>query len=135
MIKLLRSISIYFLSLLVLSCEEEMKDINSIIVGKWQLSEFHTGHSKWIKVEDPTLQIKEFRSDGKYLFKSSDQILCKGNYALESDSTIRLEPEIRISYTESIELIYSLSTDTLIISNYWYPLLSYERKEKHFRID
>lgn len=74
-------------------------------------------------------------SNGEYLFRSGENILCRGSYVFESDNTIRLKPNNIGLFTESAETIFSLTTDTLIISNYSFAILCSEIKEKCIRID
>ena len=120
----------------MVNCEENIKEINSLIIGKWQLIGLQTGNiSEWIKVEDSAEQTKEFMSNGEYLFNLGENISCRGSYVFESDNTIRLKPKNIGLFAESVETIYTLTTDTLIISNFSFTILCSERKEKCYRIE
>lgn len=129
-------IIISLLIFLVVNCEEENREINSLIIGKWQLSEIYMGStSGWIKVEDTPKQTKEFMSNWEYLLCVDGNIWCKGSFNIENDSTIRLKPADCLINFESVEVIYSLTVDSLIMSDHSLSISSFNgRKEKYFRI-
>ncbi|KPK84724.1 MAG: hypothetical protein AMS27_09200 [Bacteroides sp. SM23_62_1] len=73
--KLLKFIISLFLLVFIVSCENDFKVLNPMLIGKWQLAGLQTGNTQeWIKVVDSVPQIKEFRSDGKYFFSWGESI-------------------------------------------------------------
>ena len=133
-------IVVLILILLLADCEKDKNYFNSLILGKWQLTEiFGVKEDKtlgWIVFSDSVIQTIVFGANEDYQLATDGTTTCNGKYMFETDSTIRFKPNNCMPITESVETIHKLSPDTLIISNNSNSISSFNlRRDKYFSID
>ena len=120
---------------LIVDCEKDKNYFNSLILGKWQLTEIYISTLGWIVISDSPIQTIEFSPNEDYQLATDGTTTCNGKYRFESDSTIKLIPNDCILLIESLETIYELTDDTLIISNRSISISSTIRRDKYIKID
>ena len=120
--KKMNFVVVFIISLAFIQCEKEEEYIKTLITGNWQLIEITLVSDNkelgWNPVGDYNQKI-EFQSDDKYYLIRDDTVLiCTGKYEFKSVRSIKLVPQDCHSLIrESIETIYKLTEDTLILSN------------------
>ena len=124
----------------LIACEKDKQVFNSLIVGEWKLIEFYGVKNDqtlgWKTISDSPIQTIEFSSNEEYTLAADGNIICTGNYFFESDSTISLNPNDCFPRERSLETIFKLTSDTLILSNKSMSFLSSRlRKDKYIKTD
>lgn len=133
------TITIIFM-LFLIACEKDKQEFNPLILGKWQLIEIYgekIDHTLgWIIIDDSPIQTIEFSSNGEYSIAIDGNITCKGDFVFENDSNLRLSPNDCLPIIESVETIYNLTPDLLIISNKSISISSFNlRRDKYIKND
>lgn len=123
-----------------IECERDKNYINPLILGDWRLIEIYGEKEDktygWIIIEDSLIQTIEFNLNGEYKLATDGNITCKGKYMFVNDSTIKLKPNNCMPLIKSVETIYKLIPDTLIISNKSSSISSSSlRRDKYIRND
>ncbi len=134
--KKLGVILLFIVSILFTACEDEFKNTKSALVGSWRLYQIYDGVDNWIQVDTIFLQILKMKSDEKYEFEINDIATCKGDFFVESESTVRFEPNDCIPIVKSVEDVKELTADTLIITDRSNSISSYYGGlNKYYRVD
>jgi hypothetical protein len=136
----IKLIAISVFVFLIIECEKDKNYFNPLILGNWRLIEIFGVKDDntlgWIVIYNSHIQTIEFGSNGEYKLATDGNITCKGKYIFESDSTIKLKPNNCMPLMKSVETIYKLTPDTLIISNKSSSISSFNlRRDKYIRND
>ena len=126
--------------LLMTSCKKSNHEINPLILGEWQLIETYgpmaENPSGWMTVPATPIQTIKFSSNGEYYLSTDGTTTCTGYFTFEGSDNIKLNPDGCLPLVESVETIYTLTHDTLIISNKSNSLSSYNlTRDKYIRIN
>jgi len=90
----------------------------------------------WIIVQDSPIQTTRFLSNGQYSLATDGVIKCNGYYTFESPEKVRMNPHECMPRFQSLETIFKLTKDSLIISNSSLPFLStLYQKELYLRLN
>jgi hypothetical protein len=118
--------------LLCTDCKKSQDDINSLILGDWQLFQVYEGN--WTIVPQTPPQTISFKSNGEYSRAYDGITTCNGTYTFAKNS-LKMDPTGCMPIVESEEMIYLLTTDTLTVSNTSISISSYfGRKDKYIKI-
>jgi len=122
------------------SCGKSKNEINPLILGEWQLIETYgvkaDNSSGWITIPASPVQTIKFNSNGRYLLFTDRISTCNGSFVFESSNSLKLLPDGCLPLIESVETIYTLTQDTLTISNKSNSISSYSlRRDKYIRIN
>ena len=122
------------------SCEKSDYEINPLILGEWRLFEIYGVNSDnslgWFTVPESPIQTIIFNSNGEYSLELDDSITCNGDFIFENKTSIKLSPNNCMPLIESIETIYTLSSDTLTISNKSNSISSSNlRRDKYIKVN
>lgn len=133
---------IFFLTVIFLmtGCGKTKNDLNPLILGDWQLIEVYgpkvDNTVGWFTIQASPIQTIKFNSNGEYALAVDGNITCNGNFVFEDNKSIKLNPVGCMPLIESVETIYTLTHDTLTISNKSSSISSYSsRKDKYIRIN
>ena len=136
----LRYIIILIVFFFMTSCGKSDNGINPLILGEWQLIEIYGVKEDntlgWIIIPDSPFQTIKFSSNGEYSLASDGNISCNGNFVFESNISIKLSPNDCMPLMESVETIYTLTHDTLTISNKSNSISSFNlRRDKYIKVN
>jgi hypothetical protein len=132
---------IYFMIILpMIGCGKTQNDLNPAILGDWQLIEVYGVKDDntlgWITIPTSHIQTINFNSNGEYTLASDGNKYCTGNFVFEGNSSIKLKPIGCMPLMESLETIYTLTKDTLTISNKSSSISSFNlRRDKYISIN
>jgi hypothetical protein len=134
------SLIVLIVILVITSCGKSKNEINPLILGEWQLIEIYgvkaDNSTGWMTIPASPVQTIKFNSNGKYTLATDGIPTCNGNFVFEGDSNIKLVPDSCMPLIESLETIYTLTQDTLTISNKSISISSYNlRRDKYIRIN
>ena len=126
--------------LFMTSCGKPKNDLNPLIVGDWKLVEEYGPKSDntvgWFTIQTSPIQTIKFNANGGYALAVDGSITCNGTFVFEGNKSIRLNPENCMQLIESVETIYTLTNDTLTISNKSNSISSFNlRRDKYLRIN
>jgi hypothetical protein len=121
------------------SCGKSKNELYPLIVGDWKLIEVYGPKSDntigWFTIQTSPVQTIRFNPDGAYSIAVDGSITCIGTFVCEGSKSIKLNPENCTPLIESVETIYTLTKDTLTISNKSKCLSSfYLRRDKYIKI-
>jgi hypothetical protein len=124
--------------LFMTSCGKTKNELNPLIVGDWKLIEVYGPKSDntvgWFTIQTSPVQTIKFNQDGAYALAVDGSITCNGTFVFEGNKSIKLNPENCMPLIESVETIYTLTNDTLTISNKSNSISSFNlRKDKYIR--
>ena len=125
--------------LLMTSCKKSNHEINPLILGEWKLIEIYGPMAQnptgWMTVPASPVQTMKFSSNGEYSLSTDGTTTCTGYFIFEGANSIKLNPYGCLPLVESLETIYTLTNDTLTISNKSNSLSSYSlTRDKYIRI-
>jgi len=128
----------YFIFILVIlfmtDCRKFKNDINPLIIGDWQLFQVYEGSWTTVPINPP--QTFSFHSNGEYVIAIDGKTTCNGNFIFKNSNSLKLNPTGCMPIIESEETIYTLTNDTLTISNKSLSFSSYYgRKDKYIKIN
>ena len=133
---------IFFLIVIFLmtGCAKTKNELNPLIVGDWQLIEVYGPKAGstvgWFTIQASPIQTIKFNSNGEYALAADGNITCNGSFVFEGNNSIKLKPSGCMPLIESLETIYTLTHDTLTISNKSNSISSFSsRKDKYLRIN
>jgi hypothetical protein len=114
-------------------CRKSQNNLNPLIIGDWQLFQVYEG--SWTTVPiNPPLTIS-FHSNGEYAIAYDGKTTCDGNFMFKNSNSLKLSPTGCMPTIESEETIYTLTNDTLTLSNKSLSFSSfYGRKDKYIKI-
>jgi hypothetical protein len=76
-----------------------------------------------------------FHSNGEYVIAYDGKTTCDGNFIFKNSNSLKLNPTGCMPIIESEETIYTLTNDTLTVSNKSLSFSSfYVRKDKYIKI-
>jgi hypothetical protein len=133
-------LSIFLLVLTLLtSCAKSKHELNPFILGEWKLIEIYgvmaENPTGWMTVPTSPVQTMKFSSNGEYSLSTDGTTTCTGYFVFEGNNNIKLNPYGCLPLVESLETIYTLTHDTLTISNKSNSLASYNlTRDKFIRI-
>ncbi|MCJ7447314.1 MAG: hypothetical protein MUO72_06475 [Bacteroidales bacterium] len=117
----IKYISILIVIFLTIKCERIENDANSLILGEWRLIEVYGERSDhtfgWFTVQESPILTTKYNPNGKYAIYADGSTICIGDFVFESSNTLKLNPHDCMPRWQSVETIYKLTPDTLIISN------------------
>jgi len=120
-----------FFILLTTNCSKD--DYPPLLIGEWKLIEVY-GPYGWSSVTGPPVHIISFNSKGDYTIYNNDEVTCRGSFKYEKENTLYLKLNDCLPLISSTETIYTLTTDTLIISNNSITYSSFsDQKDKYIR--
>jgi hypothetical protein len=122
------------------SCGKTKNELNPLIVGNWKLIEVYGPKSDntvgWFTIQTSPVQTIKFNPDGAYALAVDGNITCNGTFVFEGNKSIKLNPVNCMPLIESVETIYTLTDDTLTISNKSNSISSFNlRRDKYIRIN
>jgi hypothetical protein len=119
--KQIKSIIIMLVIFLLTGCGKSKDDLNELILGEWQYIGFYGEKADntqgWIVVQDSPIQTTRFLSNGQYSLTTDGMIKCNGSFNFESPEKVRMNPQDCMPRIQSLETIFTLTEDSLIISN------------------
>lgn len=114
-------------------CRKSQNDINPLIIGDWQLFQVYLG--SWTTVPIIPAQTISFHSNGEYVIAHDGKTTCDGNFIFKNSNSLKMNPIGCMPIIESEETIYTLTNDTLTVSNRSLSFSSfYGRKDKYIKI-
>lgn len=123
--------------ILIMSGCSKTNDTKSLILGEWKLIQIYgpTGSTNdWFQVQNSPILTIKFNSNGEYGIAADGNTTCSGTYIFESYKSIKMNPSGCMPLGQSVETIYKLTSDTLIISNNSSTISSFNlRKDKYIR--
>jgi hypothetical protein len=125
--------------LLMTGCRKSNHEINPLILGEWKLIEIYGPMAQnptgWMTIPASPVQTMKFSSNGEYSLSTDGTTTCTGYFIFEGSNSIKLNPNGCLPLIESLETIYTLTHDTLTISNKSNSLSSYSlTRDKYIRI-
>ena len=119
--------------LFMTDCRKSQNDINPLIIGDWQLFQVYLGSWTTVPLNPP--QTMSFHSNGVYVIAYDGKTTCDGNFIFKNSNSLIMNPIGCMPITESEETIYTLTNDTLTVSNRSLSFSSfYGRKDKYIKI-
>src|SRR4030042_3540937 len=113
--KLIKYIFILFVILLITNCRKSQNDINPLILGDWQLFQVYEGSWTTVPLNPP--QTISFNTSGEYSIAYDGRVTCNGTFNFVNSNSLKMNPNGCMPIIESEETIYTLTNDTLTISN------------------
>jgi len=125
---------IFILAILFMTdCRKSQNDINPLIIGDWQLFQVFLG--SWTSVPINPPQSISFHSNGEYAIAYDGKTTCNGNFMFTNSNNLKLNPTGCMPIVESEETIYTLTNDTLTVSNRSLSFSDfYGRKDKYIKL-
>ena len=117
------------------SCRKPWHESYSLILGEWKIiATSKVGSEDWFLYPPSQKNTIKFESDYTYSTASHDKISCSGKFEFINKTSIILSPDGCLPRMESVETIYKLTKDTLIITNNQIGYLSYIPLDKYIRL-
>jgi hypothetical protein len=121
-------------------CGKTKNYLNPLIIGNWQLIEVYGPKTDstigWCTIQASPVQTIKFNSNAEYSLALNEKINCNGNFVFEDTNIIKLNPLGCLPIVESVETIYTLTLDTLIISDHSNSKSNFNLyRDKYFRIN
>jgi hypothetical protein len=129
---------VFLMGILLMTTCDKTNYPSSLILGEWQLIEIYgpllSGTEGWFIIQGSPIQTIKFSPNGEYAIAVDGKTTCNGTFALETDKKLSLNPNGCMPLVKSVETIFKLTHDTLIISNTSSSISSYNlRQDKYIR--
>lgn len=131
--KLIKYILLFLIMVISINCHKSKNDINPLIIGDWRLYQIY--EVSWKPLPGIPIQTISFKEGGKYSITYYNEVSCNGDFIFIKRNSLKMIPNGCLPIIESNETIYTLTSDTLTISNKSDPISSYtERIDKYIKI-
>jgi hypothetical protein len=122
--------------MLMHSCKKPWYESYELILGEWKIiATSKEGSNDWFLYPTSSKNTLRFESDYTYSTASHDVTYCNGKYEFINKTSIKIMPEGCFPIDiESLETIYKLTKDTLIITDHQIGYLSYTPVNKYIRL-